>query len=171
MIILESYNLNWPILYEQEKRLLLSAAAKWNIKVEHIGSTAIPKIYAKPVIDIMIGVSSLAIADQHLIALIQAIGYDYISEYEQNMPNRRYFEKNNNNIRTYQIHLVEYGSKFWLRHLLFRDYLRSHPNIAKEYEALKLDIAPRFTDSNQYSTAKNEFIRKIENNFLKDDLL
>ncbi|MDQ5921412.1 MAG: hypothetical protein QG673_1470 [Pseudomonadota bacterium] len=162
MIILEPYNTAWPLLFEQEKILLLDATKEWEIIVEHIGSTAIPEIKAKPVIDIMIGVKDLTIADQYITKIIQSLGYDYISEYENNMPERRYFQKNNHNARTHQIHLVEYDSEFWLRHLLFRDYLRLHPNIAKEYESLKLDIAPKFTDSNQYAMAKNEFIRRIE---------
>ncbi|HLX54580.1 MAG TPA: GrpB family protein, partial [Aquella sp.] len=97
MIILEAYNAEWPVLFEREKALILSAAKAYNIMVEHIGSTAIPGIKAKPIIDIMVGVQNLAIADQYIVDLIQSLGYNYISEYEKNMPERRYFEKAHNN--------------------------------------------------------------------------
>ncbi len=135
---------------------------KWKISVEHIGSTAIPKIQAKPIIDIMIGVQDLNIADIYLVKIIQSIGYTYIKGYETAMPDRRFFQKNVGNVRTHQIHLVELNSNFWIRHLLFRDYLRVHSNAAKQYEALKLDLASKFTDTNQYALAKTEFIREIE---------
>ena len=115
----------------------------------------------------MIGVSSLSVADQHLIEAYTALGYDYIAAYEQNMPQRRYFQKNNvNKVRTHQIHLVEHGSEFWRRHLLFRDYLRVNPAVAKAYAEHKLQLAPRYTDSNEYAMAKNDFIRAIENEAL-----
>lgn len=162
MITLVPYNANWPLLFEQEKILLVNAMKEWKITVEHIGSTAIPKIRAKPVIDIMIGVQDLNIADIYLVKIIQSLGYDYIKDYETAMPERRYFQKNAGNLRTHQIHLVELNSNFWNRHLLFRDYLRINPNIAKQYESLKLDLASNFTDTNQYALAKTEFIREVE---------
>jgi GrpB-like predicted nucleotidyltransferase (UPF0157 family) len=162
MITLVPYNADWPVLFEQEKISLVNAMREWEIKVEHIGSTAIPNIHAKPVIDIMIGIQDLSIADTYLIKIIRSLGYDYINVYEVAMPERRYFQKDTDNVRTHQIHLVAWGSSFWERHLLFRDYLRTHPNIAKQYESLKLDIAPKFTDTNQYASAKTEFIREVE---------
>ncbi len=162
MITLVPYNKEWSLLFEQEKILLLNAMREWEINVEHIGSTAISNIHAKPVIDIMIGIKDLSIADMYLIEIISSLGYDYINDYEVAMPERRYFQKDLDNVRTHQIHLVEYDSSFWERHLLFRDYLRAHPNIAKHYESLKLDIAPKFTNTNQYASAKTEFIREIE---------
>lgn len=69
-------------------------------------------------------------------------------------------------MRTHQIHLVEYGSEFWQRHLLFRDYLRANPAIAKANAEHKLQLAPRHTDNNEYAVAKNDFIRGIENKAL-----
>jgi GrpB-like predicted nucleotidyltransferase (UPF0157 family) len=162
MITLVPYNTDWPLLFEQERILLVNAMKEWEISVEHIGSTAIPNIQAKPVIDIMIGVQDLSIADIFLIKIIRSLGYDYIDGYEVIMPERRYFQKDVDNIRTHQIHLVEYDSSFWERHLLFRDYLRTHPNIAKQYESLKLDISTKFIDTNQYASAKTKFIREVE---------
>lgn len=171
MIKLEPYNQQWPFMYEQEKTALLKASGRWNIAIEHIGSTAVPGIHAKPIIDIMIGVSSLSVADQHLIEIYTTLGYDYIAVYEQDMPQRRYFQKNNvDKVRTHQIHLVEHGSEFWQRHLLFRNYLRANPAVAKAYAEHKLQLAPRYTDSNEYAMAKNDFIRAIENEALAEFL-
>src|SRR5687767_8771109 len=139
MIILKPYDSKWPALYAQEKETLLTIGGQWIEAIEHIGSTSIPNICAKPVIDIMISVKSLTIADQNVIKPIQSIGYDYIAEYEKQMPYRRYFQKiNKEGSHTHHIHLVEAGTEFWKRHISFRDYLRSHPDIAQEYEALKL---------------------------------
>lgn len=162
MIVLLPYDTKWKIVFEQERSLLLNAMKEWIVIVEHIGSTAIPEIKAKPVIDIMIGVQDLKIADLHLVKIIQLCGYDYINNYEASMPERRYFQKIEHKVKTSQIHLVEYGSEFWVRHLLFRDYLRKHTNIAKEYESFKLELASKFTDTNQYALAKTKFIREIE---------
>jgi GrpB-like predicted nucleotidyltransferase (UPF0157 family) len=169
MIVLEPYNHNWQELFYQEKIALVNKLALYKIEIEHIGSTAIPGIYAKPVIDIMIGVDSLFIADEFLIPIIKTLDYEYISIYEQSIPDRRYFNKNLvDNIRTHQIHLVEYKSEFWNRHLLFRDYLRNNPKIAKEYEQLKLFLAKQYTDTNKYAAAKNSFIRKIEQEAIRN---
>jgi GrpB-like predicted nucleotidyltransferase (UPF0157 family) len=162
MIILEPYNPSWAQLFEHEKMLLLAACQNWKISIEHIGSTAIPGIKAKPVIDIMLGVADLCLADLHLVAIIQSLGYCYLKQYEETMPKRRYFQKNESTVRTHQIHLVQHGCEFWERHLLFRDYLRLHPRVAQEYEALKIKLASQFSDTNQYAAAKTEFIRNIE---------
>jgi GrpB-like predicted nucleotidyltransferase (UPF0157 family) len=163
MIILEPYNPSWLLLYNQEKELLLTVIKKLNPVIEHIGSTAIPDICAKPTIDIMIGVLELIKNEQYLINQITSLNYEYISAFEEHMPYRRFFQKNNaHGIRTYHIHLVEYNSEFWKRHLLFRDYLKSHPKIAKKYEKLKLKLVAQFTNRNEYAMAKTEFIKEVE---------
>ncbi len=163
MIVLEPYNPQWLFLYNKEKLLLLNVIRKLNPIIEHIGSTAISGIYAKPIIDIMIGLSELIKDEKYLINQITSLNYEYIKAYEEKMPYRRFFQKNNvHGIRTYHIHVVEYNSEFWRRHLLFRDYLKSHPEIAKKYEKLKLKLASQFTNHNEYAMAKTEFIREIE---------
>lgn len=162
-IYLAPYSEKWPVEFEKEKSRLLEILGKWVIAIEHVGSTAIPGICAKPVIDIMIGVQSLKEADEHCIAKIITLGYDYVQRYEETIPERRYLQKNSpQGVRTHQIHLVEMNSAWWKRHLLFRDYLREHPEVAKEYEALKKSLAIRHTDTNDYAQAKTVFIREIE---------
>jgi len=162
MIYLSAYNSQWPSLFETEKHVLLKIIGKYIVKIEHIGSTAIPNIRAKPVIDIMIAVNNLDDITPEVISKLENIGYEYIKKYEEGMPFRRFFQKNNaNGIRTHHIHLVEITHDFWIRHLLFRDYLRAHPEEAKRYELLKIDLAMKFTDTNLYASAKSDFCNEI----------
>jgi GrpB-like predicted nucleotidyltransferase (UPF0157 family)/adenylate kinase family enzyme len=162
-IYLAPYSEQWTIEFEKEKAILLQTIGDWVEDIQHVGSTAVPGLSAKPVIDIMIGVRSLEEADRHCVSRIQNLGYDYIQKYELELPYRRYFQKTSKTgVRTHQIHLVEIDSDWWKRHLLFRDYLRSHPDVAKEYELLKQDLAKKHSDTNEYAHAKTAFIRKIE---------
>jgi GrpB-like predicted nucleotidyltransferase (UPF0157 family) len=163
MIYLSSYSEQWPEEFEQEKKRLMQSIGTWTADIQHVGSTAVPGLSAKPVIDIMIGVKSLQEADLYCIEKIVELGYDYLAIYEKEAPERRYFQKNApDGRRTHQIHLVKIDSPWWKRHLLFRDYLLSHPEIAKEYEKLKQTLACQYTDTNEYAQAKTSFIRGIE---------
>ena len=111
----------------------------------------------------LVGVRTLADADAHCIKPICELGYEYVPEFEAVMPFRRYFRRlADGKSDSHHIHLVEQGSDFWERHLLFRDYLRAHPERAREYEQLKRRLAPQFSDVNDYAEAKTEFIRAAE---------
>jgi len=157
------YRPQWRKMFEEEKQLLQAVLGEVSAKVEHIGSTSVDRLAAKPIIDIMIGLTDFSVADD-LVPRIEASDYEYIKKYEDEMPFRRYFLKNLNGIRTHQIHMVEIDSEFWGRHLLFRDYLRHNPAIANEYAALKKQLAEReWEDVNEYADAKSEFIKSIEN--------
>lgn len=153
------YDLRWPLLYEMEKDLILSVAEGMIVRVEHIGSTAVPNLGGKPIIDIMAGVSSLSNADK-CIEPLEGIGYDYFPEYEETMPERRYFQKGMfPKEQHYHLHMVELDSDFWRRHLLFRDYLRTHPGIAEQYYELKKKLAAEYgSDREGYTDAKTSFI-------------
>lgn len=158
------YRPQWPGMFEEEKLELLRAfSGEVSAQVEHIGSTAVKGLAAKPIIDIMIGLPDFSVADQ-FVTRIEALGYEYIKKYEVEMPFRRFFVKNLQGIRTHQIHMVEIGGEFWARHLLFRDYLRQNPEAAQRYSALKKQLAEReWEDVNEYADAKTEFIRSVEN--------
>ena len=111
----------------------------------------------------MVGLPDFSIADK-LVPWIETLGYEYINKYEDEVPFRRFFAKNLNGIRTHQIHMVETGSEFWRKYLLFRDYLRQNPEMANDYVALKKQLAKReWEDVNEYADAKTEFIKGIEN--------
>lgn len=110
----------------------------------------------------MIGVADESRLDV-LVPKIQDVGYQYISRYEEEMPYRRFFIKEEDDVRTHHIHAVVYKSTFWIRHLQFRDHLRAHPETAEEYGALKRRLAERDWQSvNDYADAKTDFIRRIE---------
>ncbi len=159
-IVIASYSERWPVLFADERAAILAAIAP--AEVEHIGSTSVPGLAAKPIIDIMIGVESLERAAACIPALA-ALGYEYVPELEAQMPERRYLRKVLIGVRTHQIHMVELGGAFWARHLLFRNYLRRHPQIAADYAALKRRLAAEFgADINGYTDAKTGFIRNVE---------
>jgi len=160
-IIVVDSDPSWPLLFEEEK-VALQRLLPPTVIIEHIGSTAVANLAAKPVIDIMIGVPSLQLADQHYLELIKSLGYTYVPEYEAQTPDRRYFRKKNDGIATHHIHLVEHNGPWWKRHIQFRNYLRAHPRAVQEYGDLKKNLAPKFSDTNEYAKAKTEFIKKIE---------
>jgi GrpB-like predicted nucleotidyltransferase (UPF0157 family) len=127
-----------------------------------LGSTAVPGLAAKPVIDIMVGVKSLD-DSPILVERLVGIGYEYVPEFEKILPFRRYFRKMREGRRTHQVHLVERSNaEWWDRHLLFRDYLRANPEIAREYAHLKYELSDRLgEDREAYTDAKTEFISEI----------
>jgi GrpB-like predicted nucleotidyltransferase (UPF0157 family) len=157
------YDPNWPFLFEEEKAKILSVIAKKVVAIEHVGSTAVQGLGAKPIIDIMVGIRHLSDA-QGCIGPLETIGYEYVPEYEDSIPERRYFRKGPSNVpnKHYHLHMVEYGSDFWRRHLLFRDYLRAHPHAAEEYYRLKKELAAKYRFNREaYTEAKTLFIESI----------
>ena len=156
------YGEGWTSLFEQERARIERAIGPWVEEIEHVGSTAVPGLAAKPVIDIMVGVKSLD-DTPILVERLEAVGYEYVPELEQQLPSRRYFRKLRRGRRTHQIHLVERSdAAFWDRHILFRDYLRRHPGVADEYARLKQELSGRFRDDRTaYTEAKTAFIREV----------
>jgi GrpB-like predicted nucleotidyltransferase (UPF0157 family)/RimJ/RimL family protein N-acetyltransferase len=133
------------------------------VNIEHIGSTAIPDIDAKPVIDILIGVKEIDVFSSEDIRHIESLGYRYNAVFETICPHRRYFQKDDiHGNRTHQIHVVSYPFPWYEKHILFRDYLCVNPSIAKEYEHLKRQLAAQFDDTVPYANAKNEFCQAID---------
>jgi len=163
-ITITIYNPDWPNLFADEKARLIAAIGDHVEDIQHIGSTSVPGLGAKPVIDIMIGVRRLADADTYCVAPIIDLGYEYVRAYEVELPFRRFFRKDNaEGIRTHNIHLVETESDWWERHLVFRDYLRTHPEVCEAYERLKRELAALpFESTNDYAEAKTAFIRGVE---------
>lgn len=161
-IILEKYDSRWPLSFSEERNRILAAIGETRAIVEHVGSTAVPGLAAKPIIDILVGLPRLEEASKTIPAL-EGIGYQYIPEHERELPERRFLAKPRAKPRTHHIHMVEGTSAFWERHLLFRDYLRAHPDTAAEYEALKRSLALRFRENREaYTEGKNEFVRRVE---------
>jgi GrpB-like predicted nucleotidyltransferase (UPF0157 family) len=161
-VVVVPYDDAWPSLYEEERARIERAIGSWAEGIEHVGSTAVPGLAAKAVIDIMVGVKSLD-DSSILVERLVGIGYEYVSEFERVMPFRRYFRKMREGRRTHQIHLVERSNtEWWDRHLLFRDYLGADPEIAGEYAHLKYELSDRFgEDRGAYTDAKTHFISEV----------
>lgn len=160
-VVVVDYDPQWTTSYEEEKERILGAIGDVAVAIEHIGSTAVPGLGAKPIIDIMVAVPVLADAERCTEPL-QEIGYEYVPEYNDVIPERRYFHKGPPGARTYHLHMVELTSGFWERHLLFRDSLRVHPEEAQRYDQLKKDLAAKFgSDRDGYTEAKTSFIESV----------
>ena len=160
-VVIVDYDPQWPIRYQEEKDRIIEAVGHVIVAIEHIGSTSVPGLGAKPIIDIMVAVSHLADAEE-CIQPLKGIGYEYVPELEVSMPQRRYFDKGSAEARIH-LHMVELASEFWQRHLLFRDFLRDHPQVAQEYEQLKRELAAGYgSDRVGYTEAKTSFIRSVE---------
>lgn len=155
------YDPAWPLLFARERSRLLDAIGCHVCCIEHIGSTAVPGLAAKPVIDILIGVYRLSDAP-FFIPPLEALGYEYIPRHEVLLPERRYLHRIVNNAHTHHLHMVEPGSRFFEVQLLFRDYLRSHPGDALRYAELKYALAEKYrNDREAYTDGKSALVEEI----------
>ena len=156
-MILVPYDKTWPLEFEAEAAAIERACDELPIRLEHIGSTSIPGLAAKPVIDILAGRPS-NVSGEKYVAAFKAIGYEHKGAY--GIPGRNYFRKGAP--RTHHVHLVSRTSAQWRDHLLFRDYLRAHPDVASEYETIKRELATMYVqDKERYTDAKSPFVRSI----------
>jgi len=153
------YNAAWPALFEAERRMLQAALSAWLVgEIEHIGSTAVAGLSAKPVIDIMAPVASL-LASEAAIAAAAAIGYVH-HPYRADV--MHWFCKPSPEVRTHHLHLVPLGSDLWRARLAFRDALRANPALAAEYAALKMRLAEQYRhDREAYTENKAPFVRRV----------
>lgn len=161
-VILVPHNLAWASQARQEGERLKAAIGDVILAVHHIGSTAIPGICAKPILDLIPVVRSLADLDTKR-QVMEGLGYAWWGEY--GLPERRYctFDDPQTGRRTVQLHCFEQGSPGITRHLAFRDYLRTHPKLAREYEAEKLRCRNQHpSDSHAYSDCKAAWIHRVE---------
>jgi GrpB-like predicted nucleotidyltransferase (UPF0157 family) len=161
-VVIVDYNPRWPARYEEEKASILALIGEYVVGIHHVGSTSVPGLGAKPIIDVMIGIRDLAFVE-NCVSPLQSLEYEYLGEY--GIPGRHYFRKpaaGGIEHRTHHIHMMQTDHSQWRRHLLFRDYLRSHPEDAKRYEFLKRELAIRFgADREGYTDAKTEFVEDI----------
>jgi GrpB-like predicted nucleotidyltransferase (UPF0157 family) len=154
-----TYNPEWPQRFAAEQSLLIDAIGPWLPgPVEHIGSTAIPGLAAKPVIDMMAGVGSLE-GSRAAIAILERLQYCYAPYKSEVM---HWFCKPSPAVRTHHLHLVPVGSQLWTEQLAFRDHLRSHADVAREYADLKRRLAQDHQfDREAYTTAKTPFVQRV----------
>jgi len=147
----------WAAEFEAEAARIERVCDDLEIRLEHVGSTAIPGVAAKPIIDILAGVPARAPRRDYVTA-IKGIGYEHLGAH--GVPGRDYFRRGSP--RSHHVHLVSWSSAFWREQLAFRDWLRAHPETAAEYDALKRELARRHADDRKrYQEEKGPFIRSV----------
>jgi GrpB-like predicted nucleotidyltransferase (UPF0157 family) len=162
-LVVVPYQNNWLDAFISEHDVLATIFPKSAFQIEHVGSTAVPGLSAKPIIDIMVGAYSLNEVNERIEAMT-GVGYEYIQQHEQVIPLRRFFAKPVVRPRHFHVHAVRVDSAFWRDHLLFRDALRNDSRLANEYAALKLQLAQQCGDDREaYTVAKGLFIESALN--------
>lgn len=160
-VVIQPYSSDWPGQFLAAREQLLAAFAPLPVTIAHIGSTAVPGLAAKPVLDLLLGSASLAQIESRVDTLAR-LGYDYVARYERELPERRYFVKAADGGMRQHLHGVVLGSALWRDHLAFRDRLRNDAALRAQYQTLKVDLAERFAhDKAAYTAAKEPFIRSV----------
>jgi GrpB-like predicted nucleotidyltransferase (UPF0157 family) len=156
---LAPYSDAWPALYAAEIARMTQVLEVGGVRLvfEHTGSTAVPGLAAKPIIDILAGLTDEK-GRNAAIAALQSAGY--VHRGEQEIPGRDFFRRGDP--RQYHVHLTRVGSAFWHDHRTFRDWLRTHADAAAAYMALKRDLAARFpADREAYIEGKTAFVEGV----------
>lgn len=156
----------WPALFEAESaRVRRALGPELPLALAHVGSTAVPGLAAKPILDLLAGYPPGAPAGPYVAALGRA---GYVHRGEQGIPGREYFRRGDP--RAYHLHLAAEGGPFWREHLAFRDALRGDPALRDAYAALKRDLARRFPrDREAYTDGKGAFVRGVVTRALAGD--
>lgn len=153
-----AYNREWPRRYLLLAKGIRRALGPFALRVEHIGSTAVPGLAAKDIIDIQVSVASFQPETNYRTPL-ERIGYGYRADHD---PNHRFFKQDSPaGRRLVNLHVCEAGSVWEERHLLFRNILRSNPQAAKDYELLKAALSAKYADVLSYTDAKSAFIAEV----------
>lgn len=155
---LTEFSDNWALMYQNEVEFLKTIFEDEIIKCEHFGSTAVRGMKAKPVIDMMCIVRNIEKINE-FNEQMKKLGYDSAGEW--GITGRRLFRKGGEN-RSHHIHFYQFDNPQIERHLIFRDYLRTHPSEAARYSKFKEQLAQRFDDTINYSQAKKVFVKEME---------
>ena len=156
-VVLAAHNRAWRALFEQEASALQRSLAGRICGVEHVGSTSIPDIRAKPILDLMLGLSNLDDGPE-LATELAELGYEFRPD--AGLPAEHVYAKGAP--RTHVLHVVEFGGEAWQQKLAFRDALREQPDLAQAYEELKVALSLQFADDRAaYTAGKTEFVRSV----------
>ncbi|MCH2158537.1 MAG: GrpB family protein [Oleiphilaceae bacterium] len=157
-VILEEYDPSWVSKFEAEKQYLMAIAGEWHYgSIEHVGSTAVPGMVAKPVIDVMFGVKSLEESKPAIEALVNN-GYEYWPYKTEVM---HWFCKPSDAFRTHHLHLIPFESPLWQERIRFRELLRSNEGVAAQYANLKRELAATHKEDREaYTDKKWPFIQQ-----------
>lgn len=159
------YNPNWSSEYQKEEQCIRTILQEELVNSFHIGSTSVPGLKAKPIIDILLVVNDINKLES-LSNQFEDIGYEVMGEF--GITGRRYFRKGGDN-RTHQIHAFQYNNIEEIeRHLAFRDYLREHPEVCIQYGELKSQLAEQYpNDIDGYCDGKDNFVKSVEKDAIK----
>ena len=147
-------------MFEEEAAAIRVALGDVAVRVEHVGSTAVPGLAAKPIIDIQVSLDAMVPRVRFVEPLV-ALGYEFVADPTDT--EHEYFKKETGRVHSYQVHVCAAGSEWERRHLLFRDHLRTHPKDAAAYAELKRRLAAEHpNDVMTYVDGKTPFIRRIE---------
>lgn len=159
-VMLKQYDTRWAELFEEE-HVRLKAVLGDEVEVQHVGSTSVPGLGAKPILDIGVGIEDFDAASASVESL-EKLGYTFRGE--QGIPRRHYFVKGPDDNRTHHLHMLERTNPEWRKLLFFRDYLRAHPEALGQYQKLKTHLAEQFPgDREAYTNGKHTFIQDILN--------
>ena len=158
-IMILPHSADWAALFASEANVLRAALNLWLVaEIEHVGSTAVAGLSAKPVIDIMAPVRDLE-SSRQAIAAAELVGYCY---YPYKPDEMHWFCKPSPTVRTHHLHLIPWRSPLWNERLAFRDALRENSSLAQQYETLKLELGARYPiDREAYTQAKGPFIKSV----------
>lgn len=159
-VVVCDYSKDWPIQFEKEAKVLRTLLKENCLMIYHIGSTSVPGMSAKPIIDIMPVVKNLEEVEA-LIPEFQKLGYEFLGEF--GLPGRRYFRKGGD-ARTHHVHVYQIDNRWEIeRHLAVPCYLKTHAKKAEEYGALKKELAQKFPyDIHNYVLGKDSFVKQLE---------
>lgn len=159
IVKLAPYSSEWKSLFAQEERVLRASIGAYVVDIQHVGSTAIPGLEAKPIIDIAVAVRQLEDVEK-CIEPLERLGYEYKGE--EGHPGRFFFAKGDPRRRTHYLHILEWNSNCWKGYIRFRDHLRQHKEAAREYARLKRELARKSQGNRDlYTPGKAEFIESV----------
>ncbi|HWI72391.1 MAG TPA: GrpB family protein [Baekduia sp.] len=154
------YDRAWPVMAEQELRRIKEASGDLAVRLEHVGSTAVPGLAAKPIIDLQLSVAVMEPRERYVRPL-ERLGYLFAPTPES--PDHHFFAKPPERPRTHHLHVCETGSEHEFRHVAVRDFLRSHPDEAACYAAIKREVAARHPEDRlAYIDGKDEYVTALE---------
>jgi len=159
-VLVLPYNPAWPLQFAAESGILRTIFGTEVVAIHHIGSTSIPGMSAKPIVDLLVEVRDISGLDRFNEKLSES---SYTPKGENGIPGRRYFFKGSEDLHTAHVHCFQSGNEHIERNLIFRDYLKAHPSEARSYSLLKEILADQFPeDIDSYVEKKDRFIQEID---------